>query len=63
MSPDTEKIIIDLVLKALNGDMDSINNLDDRVLRSKAKAALFKAKKDPDAYREKYSKGSIQNDN
>lgn len=63
MSPDTEKIIIELVLKALNGDMDSINNLDDRVLRSKAKAALFKAKKDPDAYREKYSKGSIPNDN
>ena len=55
MSSDTEKTIIQLVLKALDGDAECINNIDDRILRSKAKAALFKAKKDPDSYREKNS--------
>jgi NADH-quinone oxidoreductase subunit C len=52
MSADTEKLITELVLKALDGDIDCINNLDDRVLRSKAKAAFFKAKKDPESYRQ-----------
>ena len=51
MSQDREKIISELVLKALDGDIDPLNAVEDRVLRSKAKAALFKAKKDPSAYR------------
>ena len=51
MSADTDSKIIELVLGALDGDMDTINALEDRVIRSKAKAALFKAKKDPEGYR------------
>ncbi len=37
--------IDDVVTKALAGDMDAINNIEDRVTRSKAKAALVKAKR------------------
>jgi NADH-quinone oxidoreductase subunit C len=51
MSSDLDNKIIELVLSALDGNMDSINALEDRVIRSKAKAALFKAKKDPAKYR------------
>ena len=51
MSADTDSKIIELVLGALDGNMDTINALEDRVIRSKAKAALFKAKKDPEGYR------------
>ena len=45
MSEDKEKIISEAVEKALQGNMDAINNIEDRVTRSKAKAALVKAKR------------------
>ena len=45
MSEDKQKLIDDAVEKALNGDEDIINNIEDRVTRSKAKAALVKAKR------------------
>ena len=45
MSEDKEKIISEAVEKALQGDMDAINKIEDRVTRSKAKAALVKAKR------------------
>jgi len=45
MSKDLDKLISDAVEKALQGDMDVINNIEDRVTRSKAKAALVKAKR------------------
>ena len=51
MSSGLDNKIIELVLSALDGNMDSINALEDRVVRSKAKAALFKAKKDPVKFR------------
>ena len=44
MSEDKEKIISEAVEKALQGDMDAINNIEDRITRSKAKAALVKPK-------------------
>jgi NADH-quinone oxidoreductase subunit C len=45
LSEDKEKMISDAVEKALQGDMDAINNIEDRITRSKAKAALVKAKR------------------
>ena len=45
MSEDKEKMISEAVEKALQGDMDAINNIEDRITRSKAKAALMKAKR------------------
>ena len=45
MSEDKEKIISEAVEKALQGDMDAINNIEDRITRSMAKAALMKAKR------------------
>ena len=45
MSEDLDKLISDAVEKALQGDMDVINNIEDRVTRSKAKAALVKAER------------------
>ena len=45
MSKEREKLISDAVEKAIAGDMDAINNIEDRVVRSKAKAALAKAKR------------------
>ena len=45
MSADQEKLIAELVEKGLAGDMEPINAIEDRVLRSKAKAALAKAKR------------------
>jgi NADH-quinone oxidoreductase subunit C len=49
MSEDQDKFIADVVEKALQGDMDAINNIEDRVTRSKAKAALVKAKREAKA--------------
>ena len=40
MSQDREKLIAEAVEKALAGDIDTINAIEDRVTRSKAKAAL-----------------------
>ncbi len=45
MTDDRNKLIADAVEKGLQGDMDAINGIADRVTRSKAKAALHKAKK------------------
>ena len=45
MNEDKQALIDDAVDKALAGDMDPINNIEDRVTRSKAKAALVKAKR------------------
>ena len=45
MSEDKEKMISEAVEKALQGDIDAINNIEDRITRSKAKAALVKAKR------------------
>jgi NADH-quinone oxidoreductase subunit C len=45
MSTDQDKLITELVEKGLTGDMEPINSIEDRVLRSKAKAALAKAKR------------------
>ena len=45
MSEDIQLLIDDVVAKALAGDMDPINSIEDRVTRSKAKAALVKAKR------------------
>ena len=45
MIEDKDKIISEAVEKALQGNMDAINNIEDRVTRSKAKAALVKAKR------------------
>ena len=55
MTSERDKLISELVLKALDGDLDSLNAVEDRVLRSKAKAALVKAKKDPEAYKAQFS--------
>ena len=49
MSADQDKIIAEAVEKVLQGDMDVINNIEDRVTRSKAKAALVKAKREAKA--------------
>jgi len=46
MSDQQAKLIEEAVAKALTGDMDMINNIEDRVTRSKAKAALVKAKRE-----------------
>ena len=45
MSEDKQILINDAVEKALNGDVDAINKIEDRVTRAKAKAALVKAKR------------------
>ena len=46
MSEDKQKLINDAVEKALAGDADAIDNIEDRVTRAKAKAALVKAKRE-----------------
>ena len=46
MSEDKQQLINDAVEKALAGDTDAINNIEDRVTRAKAKAALVKAKRE-----------------
>ena len=45
MSEDLQALIDEAVKKALAGDDDAINGIEDRVTRSKAKAALVKAKR------------------
>ena len=45
MTADQEKLISEAVEKALAGDMDAVNAIEDRSLRAKAKAALVKAKR------------------
>ncbi|MBT5114976.1 MAG: hypothetical protein HOM27_02775, partial [Candidatus Marinimicrobia bacterium] len=45
MSSEQEKLIAELIEKGLAGDMDSINAIEDRVLRSKVKSGLAKAKR------------------
>ena len=46
MSEEKQKLISDAVEKALAGDADAVNNIEDRVTRAKAKAALVKAKRE-----------------
>ena len=45
MTQDTEKLIAELVNKGLDGDMDSVNACEDRIIRGKAKAMIAKVKK------------------
>ncbi len=45
MSADKEKLILEAVEKALKGDKEAINSIEDRVTRAKAKAALVKAQR------------------
>ena len=45
MTQDREHLIIELVNKGLDGDMDSVNNHDDKIVRAKAKAMIMKVKK------------------
>ena len=45
MSEDLQALIDEAVKKALAGDDDAVNGIEDRVTRSKAKAALVKAKR------------------
>ena len=52
MTDNLEQLIKEAVEKALEGDMDAINNIEDRVTRSKAKAALVKAKREAAKERE-----------
>ena len=46
MTDNQEQLIKEAVEKALQGDMDAVNNIEDRVTRSKAKAGLVKAKRE-----------------
>ena len=46
MTDNQDQLIKKAVEKALQGDMDAVNNIEDRVTRSKAKAALVKAKRE-----------------
>ena len=59
MTDNLEQLIKEAVEKALEGDMDAINNIEDRVTRSKAKAALVKAKRD--ASKEKSASSNDEN--
>lgn len=45
MTSDQDQLINEAVEKALAGDLDAVNKIEDRILRSKAKAALVKAKR------------------
>ena len=45
MSSDQEKLIIELVNKGLDGNMDIVNACEDRMIRAKAKAMIIKVKK------------------
>ena len=45
MTQDKEKLILELVNKGLDGDMDSVNSHDDKIIRAKAKAMIMKVKK------------------
>ena len=46
MSEDLKALIDEAVKKALAGDDEAINGIEDRVIRAKAKAALVKAKRE-----------------
>ena len=59
MTDNLEQLIKEAVEKALEGDMDAINNIEDRVTRSKAKAALVKAKRE--ASKEKSASSNDEN--
>ena len=61
MTDNLEQLIKEAVEKALEGDMDAVNNIEDRVTRSKAKAALVKAKRE--ASKEKTEASSDENSN
>ena len=61
MTNNLEQLIKEAVEKALEGDMDVINNIEDRVTRSKAKAALVKAKRE--AIKEKNEASPDENSN
>ena len=61
MTDNLEQLIKEAVEKALKGDMDVINNIEDRVTRSKAKAALVKAKRE--AIKEKNEASPDENSN
>ena len=61
MTDNLEQLIKEAVEKALEGDMDVINNIEDRVTRSKAKAALVKAKRE--AIKEKKEASPDENSN
>ena len=61
MTDNLEQLIKEAVEKALEGDMDVINNIEDRVTRSKAKAALVKAKRE--AIKEKNEANPDENSN
>ena len=45
MTQDKEKLIAELVNKGLDGDMDSVNACEDRIIRGKAKAMIAKVNK------------------
>ena len=45
MKADKESLIVNLVNKGLDGDMDSVNACEDRIIRGKAKAMIMKVKK------------------
>ena len=45
MSQEKDKLILELVNKGLDGDMDSVNACDDKIIRAKAKAMIMKVKK------------------
>ena len=45
MTQDKEKLIVELVNKGLDGDMDFVNACEDRIIRGKAKAMIAKVKK------------------
>ena len=61
MTDNLEQLINEAVEKALEWDMDLINNIEDRVTRSKAKAALVKAKRE--AIKEKNEASPDENSN
>ena len=45
MSADKEKLIAELVNKGLDGDMDTVNACEDKMMRAKAKAMIVKVGK------------------
>ena len=45
MSQEKDNLILELVNKGLDGDMDSVNACDDKIVRAKAKAMIMKVKK------------------
>ena len=61
MTDNLEQLIKEAVEKALEGDIDVINNIEDRATRSKAKAALVKAKRE--AIKEKNEASPDENSN